>query len=472
MTTVEGPIPGVATSAFVGYDLPSLGYLEEEYFISGKAQSYELVGERGGDGHWTVAPAAVAAYKTRVIVRRPSDPATFNGSVVVEWNNVSGGTDVEADWAAMHRQILRDGFAWVGVSAQKAGIDGGGLIDGFEIKRLAPERYAGLDHPGDAYSYDMFTQAARLLRQPDGGGLLGPLVAERLIATGHSQSAAFLVTFVNAIDPLVEAFDGFLVHGRGATGSNLDGWGLLPGPGEDVSDRETIRRRLMAHPERIRDDARVPVLILQTETDVVRLGGGLARQPDSDRIRLWEIAGAAHADTYLLAVSRTDDGRLTPEEMAGLMAQSSGRPGFEMGAPMNSGPQQHYVSHAALAGLDRWVRDGLAPPQSPWLQASDDLQSLAVDDLGIARGGVRTPWVDVPVAALSGLGQEGADVFSFLFGTTRTFSAEELERLYPGGRSSYLAKFEEALKDALAKSFLLDADSDEIRAVAAAGYPG
>ncbi len=52
----------------------------------------------------------------------------FNGTVVVEWLNVSGGGDGSPDWFFLHRHLMREGVAWVGVSAQKAGIDGGGVL--------------------------------------------------------------------------------------------------------------------------------------------------------------------------------------------------------------------------------------------------------------------------------------------------------------------------------------------------------
>ena len=211
---VDGPIPGTGMTAFAPYDLSELGYLEEEYFVSGEALSYEL----GGDGPWSVSPNERAEYRTRFVVRRPIDSSRFNGTLIVEWLNVSGGTDVEPDWALMHRQIMRDGFAWVGVSAQKVGIEGSGPSDGPHLKSQSPERYGTLKHPGDAYSYDMFSQVGRLVGASSEGGPLGPLAVERLIASGHSQSAAFLVTYVNAIDPLARVYDGYLVHGRGASG--------------------------------------------------------------------------------------------------------------------------------------------------------------------------------------------------------------------------------------------------------------
>src|SRR5580700_721754 len=110
---LEGPIPGKASTAFAAYDLAPLGYIEEEYFLTGQAVSYEHEGERPTDGRWRVTEKDQADYRTRFVVRRPLDPTAFNGTVIVEWLNVSGGTDAEPDWGLLHRQIVRDGFAWV-----------------------------------------------------------------------------------------------------------------------------------------------------------------------------------------------------------------------------------------------------------------------------------------------------------------------------------------------------------------------
>jgi hypothetical protein len=96
---------------------------------------------------------------------------------------------------------------------------------------------------------------------------------------------------------------------------------------------------------------------------------------------------------------------------------------------------------------------------------------LVVDADGIAVGGLRTPWVDVPVATLSGLGQDGEGVLTFLFGTTVPFPAEKLSALYPGGVDSYRTKFDQSLADAVAKGFILAADEAEIMAVAAWSFP-
>jgi hypothetical protein len=471
---VDGPLAGTAFTFFYPRGLGIPGYVEEEYFLTGQAQSYEIVGDRTSDGRWSVRPAEQAGYTTRIVVRRPGDADRYNGSVLVEWFNVSTGTDGEPDWAFTHRHIIREGFAWVGVSAQKAGIDGGGISEGRHLKSVDADRYKTLSHPGDAFSFDIFSQAGRLVRDADGHSLLGPLRAERVLAAGESQSAACLITYINAIDPVARVYDGFLVHGRGAAGSNMDGF-RLSANADGSPDLEAARAAMAKNPERIREDVRVPVLTLQSETDVAGMRGSLARQPDNDRFRLWEVAGAAHADTYVFSAEK-DDGTLSAEQLAALLAPTTHAPnrssgtGFTTGAPVNSGPQQHYVSQSALAHLDRWVRDGTPPPQADRLELSGD-DRLEVDGHGIARGGVRTPWVDVPIALLSGLGQEGAATFAFVLGSTLPFSPEQLEHMYPGGRQSYVERFGKSLDDAVAKSFLLDADAEEIIQLAAASFP-
>src|SRR5580700_1406741 len=127
---VGGPVAGNAFTAYAAFDLAALGYLEEEYFLSGQACAYKIDGERGSDGRWAATPGDSAGYLTRIVVRRPLDAGRFNGTVTVKWLNVSAGTDAEPDWACTHRHLIREGFAWAGVSAQRAGIEGGGLAEG------------------------------------------------------------------------------------------------------------------------------------------------------------------------------------------------------------------------------------------------------------------------------------------------------------------------------------------------------
>ncbi len=460
-------IPGIAPDIMRDYDLATLGYEETEFSIEGTANSYELRGERGVDGRWDVTLGAEAEFRTRMVVRRPIDSDRFSGTAVVEWHNVSAGIDAAPDWGFFHRHLAAQGHAWVGVSAQKVGIDGGGFVEGIHLKLLAPERYKELVHPGDAWSFDIFTQAGASLRVTGNENPLGGLVPENLFAAGESQSAACLVTYINAIDPHTRLFNGFFVHGRPGVGVSIDGVFIPSARGEGV---EATRRAIAAKGERIRQDARVPVLVLQSETDVILLGGGLAEQPDSETIRVWEMAGAAHADTYTISAGRHDDGTLTAQRLAELLRPTTNLMIGNTDTPINAGPQQHYVSQAALAHLVRWGAGGEPPPNASRLDVEADKMGFHSDEKGVAAGGIRTPWVDVPTAVLSGLGQSG-ETFAMLFGRTVPLDEVVLTALYPEGKAEYLERFEASLDSTIAAGFILEEDRAEILALAAASYP-
>jgi hypothetical protein len=332
------------------------------------------------------------------------------------------------------------------------------------LKKAFPSRYGVLTHPGDAWSFDIFSRAGTVLRGPEGSALLGSLPA-RLLAVGESQSASFLVTYVNGIDPLAAVFDGFLVHSRGGIPAGLDGIRI-----RDVRpEGDGARGSATLAPECIRDDARVPVLVLQTETDVLVLGAGMVAQPDGPKVRLWEVAGAAHADTYLVRASFDDDGSLSAARLAELLQPTAEILGMHVSTPINAAPQHHYVAQCALEHLDRWSSGGAPPPAAPRLTLTAGGSSFQRDEQGNVIGGVRTPWVDVAVATLSGIGERGG-VFSQLFGTTELFPPAVIGQRFPGGLPDYLAAFERALDASIDTGFLLTEDRDEMREVAAAAF--
>jgi len=449
---VEGPVTGGNGAPWVqstSFDLAEVGYQQREFFISGAATGYTNVGEFGSDGRWKAAPASSAAYKTRILVYRPIDPQRFNGSVVVEWLNVSGGLDAAPDWTSAHTELTREGYAWIGVSAQSVGVEGGGGAFNLSLKAVDPARYGPLVHPGDSFSYDIFSQAGKAVLDPDGLDPLEGLRAERLIAAGESQSAFRLVTYVNAVHPLVRLYDGFLIHSRGGGSAPLS-----QAPEPAVANPPVVR---------IRDDLQEPVLTFQTETDLITLGYLAARQPDGSRFRLWEVAGTAHADTYTLVVGFQDKG--DSPAAAELVLTAVPIPGFiECDRPINSGPQ-HFVLKAAIAALDRWIRGEGTPPMAPRLEVAGEPAVFVLDELGNARGGIRTPAVDVPIATLSGLGQSGG-TFCGIFGTTVPFDVEPLAQLYPD-HDAYVSAVNEATDSAVEAGFIRPADGQLIKAAAA-----
>ena len=333
------------------------------------------------DGRWTAEPAGTASYTTRIVVYRPSAVKRFSGTVVFEWLNVSVGSDVAVDWSAADNEMIRRGIAWVGVSAQASGV---AALRGADL-----DRYQSLDHAGDSYSYDIFSQAARLF-QVKGREFLGGAKAERLVAVGQSQSAGRLVTYVDAVQPMANIFDGVLIHSRGARGTPL---AEEPLPVVPVPDDTIVRR-----------DLDVPVLIVQDETMLVMFGSYRVRQRDTKRLRLWEIAGTAHADYYATALGPNDTGDGSAERS---LLDVTGR--STLCAQLTNAGPQYAVLQAAFRQMDRWVRQGTPPPRAPRLTLeAGSTPTIKRDDRGIALGGIRTPLVEVPIVSLRGDGNAGA----------------------------------------------------------------
>nr|WP_258562799.1 alpha/beta hydrolase domain-containing protein [Nocardioides sp. MAH-18] len=378
-----------------GPDLAAAGYVESELRAVGVAAALH------GD--------AAAAYATRVVVRRPA--AGGSGTLVVEWLNVSSGQDAAPDWTYLGEEVVRRGHAWAGVSAQVVGVEGGPprVATGVTLqglKELDPQRYGSLAHPGDDYCHDIYTQVAR--------GLAADLGATCVLAIGESQSAYALTTYLELVHSSAGLFDGFLVHSRGGGALHTDA------------------------PTPIRTDHAAPVMVVQTEGDLFgRLSYLPARQPDAERLRVWEIAGAAHADLFQI----------------GAFESFLGCPD-----PVNRG-QQAYVVRAALRWLEGWARGGPAAPAAPRLEVSGD--SFVVDGVGNVRGGVRTPVVDAPADVLSGYAAPGASVICALFGRTLPLPSPLWE-----SQADYLAAYTAATDAAIAAGFVLAEDRDAVLAEA------
>ena len=400
-----------------------------------------------------VTPAGTAPYRTRIIVRRPADADDFDGTVFVEWLNVTGGVDADPDFGLTNPELLSHGSAYVGVSAQRVSVEGGAAalpvdIPGAEVQALKqwdPERYGELMHPGDPYSYDIFSQAAQAVRRPGDVDVLDGLAARHVIAMGESQSGARMLSYVNAAHPVARIYDGFLVHSRGGGGSPLGEGGFVLGEGVSL----------------VRDDLDVPVLQFETETDLFGpLGFFRARQDDTDLLRTWEVAGTAHADKAILDYNA---------EMARELARRRVRPGGPVRLDQR-GPsgRRCCAPPSPRCGPGSWR--ATAPPSAPPLEV--DGEAIVRDERGIALGGIRTPAVDAPVSVLTGEAPAGRSVLCMLFGDTVPFDAATLAALYPT-HDDYVDAVTEAADAAVAAGFLLRADADAFVAAAEdADVPG
>jgi hypothetical protein len=389
---VSGPIAAPVPAGDPSHDYPQLatqadlagrGYVEQEFFFSGTANRYSTPSQQTG----TVIQGGYP-YRSRMLVRRPADPAKFNGVVIVEWVNVTPGYNFDLLWIATADYLMREGYAYVSVSAQRAGVHQAAV----GLKDWGPARYASLDVTAggtvtnDGLAYDIFAQAARAVQSPQGVDPLGGLPGPRLmIASGVSQSQGRLVTYYNSIQPLHTLFDSFYLHlGTGG---------------------------------RLRTDLPTKVFKINTENDVLGLGEGAARQADSAVLRTWEITGTSHVNhwenvTRFPLVVR--DGLPLPDTTCN--------------QPSLSRIQTNYVLNAAYQHLVAWTRDGVPPPTAERIQLQSNTVAVR-DAYGNALGGIRLADLAVPTATNTGV-NTGAS-FCSLYGSHVPFAPEVVSQLYP-----------------------------------------
>lgn len=424
--TVNGPIaiePHPSLNAIYSasaIELTKHGYIEEEYFIEGTANQYTRAEMENAEvidsGH---------RYRTRLVVRRPESAAAFNGIVIVEWINVTGGPDKDIDWWQSGDHLVRNGYAFVVVSAQQMGID--------TMKQWSPSRYATLDttHDGmiqqDALSYDIFSAVGKAINRPGEStrrgsvDFMGGLEADMILATGHSQSASRLANYLNTVHPLDPVYDGVMVHGGGG---------------------------------RIRDDQPTKIFKIMAETDMPRLAA--QPQPDTNTFRQWEVAGASHVDVPFEV--EYEKVRLLREGLP-LEGAKPRDPGCDL--PAHSRVPFRHVMNAAFEHLVTWVRDDIAPPTADPLQVAQMMPELqfARDERGNILGGIRLAEHAVPTAINTGMNY-GSNRFCFLYGSHEPFDEAVLTDLYPS-HDAYVSGVRAVVEENLSKGYILPYGAQE-----------
>jgi hypothetical protein len=431
---VTGPIPVTATSHPFGAadhegvpeDLGKVGYVEREYFVSGKANVYE----------WPApGPAVVrtpdAPYTTRILVRRPAKASHYSGNVVVEMLNPSNLFDLNIGWAMAHRQLVRNGDAWVGITIKPVALQ--------TLKTFDPQRYGSLslanplpltdprncatvaaDSSRDTengLAWDINSQVGALLRSHDRSN---PLRRTRHVyGFGYSQTGGYLYDYINAIHPL----DVSRNHGRPI----YDGYIVAVAGGAFVGAvpiNQCVPAPPLDDPRRQFSNVGVPIIHIMSQSDYLFGIGG--RRPDSDapadRFRHYEMAGAGHA---------------TPDELNFAAEPADIMQGGRAVPPMdcNEGPRSRFPSRiffdAAVRNLQLWDQAGIAPPHADPIQVVDGAPVL--DAFGNVTGGLRSPFVDVPTSTW--FGNSTGPSFCIIAGHEVPFDADRLEQLYPTHRA-------------------------------------
>ncbi|MHB8512067.1 MAG: alpha/beta hydrolase domain-containing protein [Actinomycetota bacterium] len=401
---VSGGIHGRPWNSSI-FPVAPRGYSEQEYFFSGIARTL------------AANYPATAPYTTRMLVRIPTNPEKFNGTVFVEWLNVTGTADLETLWPSTGEYLMSHGYGWVGVSAQLVGVCCGPL----SLKGWDPVRYANLVHPGDSYSYDIFSQAMQALRHPELNrttviypSVVDPmngLKIEHLVAHGASQSAGTLTTYINTgYNAGARLADAFLITRGGGPYTSFD----------------------------------QPIMNINEE------GNFSTTQPDNPNFRLWQEAGIAHAPLgwwkYQWAMQTRDLGDGNLPDAANVACS------------FNRGTSQ-YTHRAAVFWMNEWLTEGTPPPSAPRL-LQDSSGAVVRDSNGLAEGGLRYPFISVPVAGNSAQGCP-------LFGAYYPWPKEKIIGLYPT-QADYVNKVDVAANDLVAGGFLLPEDAAEVKSEARA----
>jgi Alpha/beta hydrolase domain len=450
--TVSGPLPvsagsypfGAADHTLVPEDLRKVGYVEDEYLVSGKANVYS----------WTPPAAATvrtpnAPYTTRILVRRPAKASRFSGTVVVEMLNPSNRFDLNIGWAMAHRQMVRNGDAWVGITDKPIAVV---ALKNFDLARYGSLSFANplpLDDPGnclkpvssvdsstasrtteDGLAFDIYSQVGALLRSRDRDNPLAydsghhghghdrhGASVDHLYGFGYSQTGGYLYDYINAIHPLDVArngghpiYDGYIVAvaGAGFVGSvPINQCEAIPKPGQPPLQFSNVG---------------VPIIHVMSQSDYLRALS--VRRPDSDapadRYRHYEMAGAAHA---------------TPDELFFSAAPTDITKAGVAVPPMdcNEGPRSRFPSRiffdAMLRNLDLWVRYGINPPHADPIAVQGTPPAGVLDQFGNVVGGLRSPYLDVPTSTWFGT-STGAS-FCSIAGHEVPFDAARLAALYP-----------------------------------------
>jgi hypothetical protein len=451
--TVSGPVTGGSRGwpfAASTLDVANLGYTEAEFFLEGIATRFKLAPgtELTRDGRWSVEPAGEAPFRTRMLVYRPADAAKFNGTVVVTWNNVTAGYDL---FGAESLELFEGGFGLVCLTTQKVGIEGLPPVHQ-GLAQWDAERYGTLSIPSDDYSYDIFTQAARAVgrdRNRSGIDPMGGLDVQRVVAQGASQSAGRLGTYVNAIQPLSHAFDGFILTIYFGAGSPLEVGDTVI----NINAPATTGTPRLRGSNLLRDDLDVPVFVVNSELEAIACYG--VRQPDTELFRYWESAGTCHVSAQAQRDRRNKSER---DEIRAMPLNEA----------INRIPMVPLYD-SAYHHMHHWLTDGTPPPSQPKVEFAGEPPAVVRDEDGIARGGIRLPQAEVPLAQNSTIPLTD-DIYAVLGGSSHAFPREKVHARY-GSQAAFLAQFQAAAARAVEAGVLLPRDVPALVAEASDTWP-
>ncbi len=436
-------------------DLSRIGYVEEEYLISGDANIYDYTDNDAQSPEVAIRDSAIP-YVSRILVRKPTRRGRFNGTVYVEILNPTAGWDGDAVWNMNHEYLTREGAVYVGLTSKPVALNF--LRDSWGQPPLPVRnnsRYASLEMPLFGQIWDMLSELGALLKSDNPNNPLRGMDVERVIMGGYSQSAAYQVTYANSFHADATMPDGAPIY---------DGYYIAAGgdQAKNVNRPTPLEESLPEGDPRNLTNVDVPVIRFQTETEVLGFGSYVLRQtePTYPLMRYYEMAGGSHAD-------------LGTNEVSGpALARDLGFPDFAAFCELPLNPIRiSYVQSALLDALDRWIRGDQLPPPSRLitLTTNGGVPAIALDSDGNALGGVRPATLEVPLGNYLAFNTGGG--FCFLFGGFVPFDDAEIRSRYHN-HGEYVKQLTQEASRAVRERFLLQPDAQTLRRNAAGSAIG
>jgi hypothetical protein len=433
---ITGPVPVTAQSgepfrgmnekpvAGPGLPLPVLqpyGYVEAEYFVSGTV-----------DGR---------PFETALLVRKPKDPAKFSGVVAVETLHAQGAIPF---WG-LHDVLMGGGHGWVMVVSQRS------ALEAFN-RKSNPSRYASLQipeapaasgnpvasGPQDAISQQIMSQVGALLKSNASNGPFAGMKVKYLIMGGSSQTGMTTLRYIQESHASARLpngkpiYDGYLP---------MEAFAVGPITGGDAAVIHVVGEGDFGL---FRAFSRGAEFTIRADSDA-----------PNDRFREYEFPAASHVPTRGIAdpkvIFATLDNVMLP------------------GEHLSQFPTPPFYS-ATLVNLIDWITRGVSPPKAPPIEMANG--EIVRDQYGNAKGGVRTPYVDLPTVRYiaSAPAAEPANMARRMIGLQEPIPTEQLQSMYKS-RAEYLKRFDHEIDRLVAQRWLQTHDGDELKAEEAANPP-
>ncbi len=445
ITETSWPL-GAAHRLVEPIDLSEYGFAENEYILGGKANVYEWPENRKLPSVRTPE----CPYASRMLVRKPAKPEDFSGTVVVELLNWASTYDrTIPGWGHCYEYYLSRGIAWIGLTVRERVFP--------VLKRFDMARYSELSFdnplpederkdPANSYGpsnrdsenglcWDMISQLGALLKSDRKDNPFNGFQVKTVIAT--AATGGDLSAYASGIHPQdclesgAPVYDGFLIYMTGAPG----GINQITPKNHELDERNKYY-------------CEVPFIHILTTGDM--LGGGfhpdwavMQDRPDADepgkKLRLYNIAGCGVRSGY--------DKQRTPciEDVERSKTPWKDTVNYEYEYPVR------YILKAATENLLKWITEGTAPPVSPRIRTIGKYPDtlFVLDDVGNTQGGIRLPYVDVPLYRYD---PEGGAV---------RLKEEEIKSLYTD-RFDYIGKVIVSTLRALEGRWILEEDAVQI----------